>query len=629
MRFVAFFALAALLTAHAWLYLPFVVDDALISMRYAERLVAGHGLTWTDGERVEGYSNLLWVLLLAGWRALGGDLVLGGRVLGLLCSLLALAAVVTWPVRPSAERPVAHWLPGAFVAASGPIAVWSVGGLEQSLLIALLVWALWLLARPARGPRDEWAAGALLGLLCWTRPDGPSFAVASAAAVGWAAWRQGGRGRVRDSVLRVLLPPALLVATQLAFRRLYYHDWLPNTAYVKIGLTLERVEVGLVYVGYGLVFMLPLLLLAGAAAWACWRRNERRDVTALVLASLFTWCAYVVAVGGDVLPAWRQLVPVAPLGALLVANGRACWEAPRSREAWLATQLVALLAFLPLQLLDPQNRGAAKQDREWDAKRIAAPLVRAFAADPPLIAVDAAGSLPFWTGFPSLDMLGLADRFIARHRPKDFGKGIRGHELGNGRYVLGRQPDIVSFGAPPGSLVGVFRGGIELQSQPEFLRDYVPVLLRARVDPPLIAPLWFRFDSPRVGVASIEGGGALPAYLLQDEFHRVGAGMPVALTEWSDADQALVLRMAPGSTVLRRGLSLRPGAWEAEPSLAGAPVASGLVVEVAEASGAPLSGGPPPLRFSVPGGGGITLRLSVRGDTDVVLSEVVLTQRGQ
>src|SRR5687768_11268585 len=43
----------------AW---PWVVDDAFISLRYADRLVAGDGLTWTDGERVEGYSNLLWVL---------------------------------------------------------------------------------------------------------------------------------------------------------------------------------------------------------------------------------------------------------------------------------------------------------------------------------------------------------------------------------------------------------------------------------------------------------------------------------------------------------------------------------------------------------------------------------------
>ena len=53
---------------NAW---PWIVDDAFISLRYAERFVAGDGLTWTDGEAVEGYSNLAWVLLCAalGWLA--------------------------------------------------------------------------------------------------------------------------------------------------------------------------------------------------------------------------------------------------------------------------------------------------------------------------------------------------------------------------------------------------------------------------------------------------------------------------------------------------------------------------------------------------------------------------------
>src|SRR5690606_2465390 len=43
-------------------YLPFMADDAFISLRYSERFLQGKGLTWNDGERVEGYSNITWVL---------------------------------------------------------------------------------------------------------------------------------------------------------------------------------------------------------------------------------------------------------------------------------------------------------------------------------------------------------------------------------------------------------------------------------------------------------------------------------------------------------------------------------------------------------------------------------------
>jgi arabinofuranosyltransferase len=47
---------AAILFLNAVHYLPFLSDDSLISLRYAHRLLDGHGLTWTEGRPVEGYS---------------------------------------------------------------------------------------------------------------------------------------------------------------------------------------------------------------------------------------------------------------------------------------------------------------------------------------------------------------------------------------------------------------------------------------------------------------------------------------------------------------------------------------------------------------------------------------------
>src|SRR5687768_6252470 len=47
-------------------------DDAYISYRYAANLVAGHGLVFNPGERVEGYSNFLYVMLVAPGIALFG-----------------------------------------------------------------------------------------------------------------------------------------------------------------------------------------------------------------------------------------------------------------------------------------------------------------------------------------------------------------------------------------------------------------------------------------------------------------------------------------------------------------------------------------------------------------------------
>ena len=42
----------------------FLDDDQMVSMRFARNLAEGHGLVWNPGERVEGYSNLGWTLVM-------------------------------------------------------------------------------------------------------------------------------------------------------------------------------------------------------------------------------------------------------------------------------------------------------------------------------------------------------------------------------------------------------------------------------------------------------------------------------------------------------------------------------------------------------------------------------------
>src|SRR5207249_9160233 len=53
-------------------YMHVMYDDAFISYRYAANLAHGLGLVYNPGERVEGYSNFLWTLLMAVVVLLGG-----------------------------------------------------------------------------------------------------------------------------------------------------------------------------------------------------------------------------------------------------------------------------------------------------------------------------------------------------------------------------------------------------------------------------------------------------------------------------------------------------------------------------------------------------------------------------
>src|SRR5262249_1274652 len=53
--------------------LGFVCDDAFISYRYGANLAHGLGPVYNPGERVEGYSNFLWMILSATVIRLGGE----------------------------------------------------------------------------------------------------------------------------------------------------------------------------------------------------------------------------------------------------------------------------------------------------------------------------------------------------------------------------------------------------------------------------------------------------------------------------------------------------------------------------------------------------------------------------
>jgi hypothetical protein len=49
-----------------------VPDDAVTSMQYAKNLAHGHGLVFNQGERVDGYTNFLWVLVMTPLYAVCG-----------------------------------------------------------------------------------------------------------------------------------------------------------------------------------------------------------------------------------------------------------------------------------------------------------------------------------------------------------------------------------------------------------------------------------------------------------------------------------------------------------------------------------------------------------------------------
>ncbi len=87
--------LAFLVHAGAW---EFVCDDAFISFRYAQNLAEHGELAFNVGmqppERVEGYTNFAWVVVLAGLQVLGWAPPDAAPALTQLGSLAGLVAAI-------------------------------------------------------------------------------------------------------------------------------------------------------------------------------------------------------------------------------------------------------------------------------------------------------------------------------------------------------------------------------------------------------------------------------------------------------------------------------------------------------------------------------------------------------
>lgn len=551
-------ACVVVLFLHARSFLPFISDDALISLRYSERLLSGHGLTWTEGPRVEGYTNLLWVLACAALGFVGADLIDASRVWGYVGMVVAVAALV-YAYRPRRTSEVIPPLAGGLaLVLTGPIAVWTIGGMEQPFVAAFLTWATVLsfplIDEPSPTWRDALTPSFLLGLLCLTRADAGVLCLGLALGIATA------RGITADTTALVgglATFPVLMGGGQLLFRLVYYHEWAPNTARVKVAFTAQRVVEGLRYLGEAVPYLAAIIVPAGVAivvgmvGRARWRRTSMLGVQVVV------WLTYVALIGGDIFPAHRHWVPALVIMAMLVAES-AQWlsrHRGRARVAVWAGVAVMLVLLSATQRVDPEVQRAMRERWEWDGKDVGELLRLAFGAADPLIACDPAGCIPYFTKFRAIDMMGLNDYHIARQPSPEFGHRGLGHELGDGKYVLDRQPDLILWSVPTGSSKPVSPSAVQMAKDPRFARDYRLVFL-ATLPPGRTAPVycavWLRVQSERIGMRSAGGSLIVPGVLAASWMDRPAIIDP-------QGRLGVVARIEKPAQMT--GLSVPPGVW--------------------------------------------------------------------
>jgi 4-amino-4-deoxy-L-arabinose transferase-like glycosyltransferase len=454
-----------------------MLDDAFISFRYAENLVHGHGLVYNVGERVEGYTNFLWVIILSLFRWLGADTVAVSRILGVLLNL-AVVILLWFVARPAGSdrgrSGLSPFLAAALLGSMGAFTIWGPAGMEVPLFALLLLLSV-VLARAASAHgdavsvRDGLLAGLVLALTTMTRPEG---LLALAVVVVLLFVRSLQRASWK-SFISVLAGFALLYLPYYVWRYSYYGYPLPNTFYAKVGASSVQVERGLLYL-LDFARSYPQVLIPALAGAALGWKELTVRLSTLVSA---VFLIYIIAVGGDCMPGFRFLAPIAPLFCLLAAKGiLGIAGLIRTRTAGALLAAAIALTVAGLNLFAPFAQRVVypliRADQVVYYGRIVGERLRAMARSDAVLATNTGGSVPYYSGLKTIDMLGLNDTHIA-HVKAPMGQGRPGHEKADGAYVLSRNPDYVQFCTAWGSEQPHFRGDSELYRLPEFRRRYV------------------------------------------------------------------------------------------------------------------------------------------------------------
>jgi len=447
-----------------------VNDDAFISFRYAQQLVNGNGLVYNPGERVEGYTNFLWTVLIAGGMLLRIDPVVWTIVLGIGFFVGTLLVACDFARRIGAGGD--SILPGIPLAALAltlhrDVNVYATSGLETSMQTFFVTLLFSMLARRSDA-KAFFMAGLILAAALMTRPDAAVFAGAVILFILLEKKEIIRRTMLLGAPLLVLFVPYWLVRWQ------YYGYFFPNAFYAK-SIALPYYGQGLTYAWmyfssyYSLLVLVPVALhdavrrrktnpghpaapvLPGGTGAGIGERSIRLGLLFIVSFTLF-----IVYIGGDFMFA-RFFIPVTPVAFILLEL-----FIRKMSPTWLARTVALVLivgTYFHYDYFAGQNQIGYIAD-EWqrypleslpETQKNGAILAGYFDGIPVNVA--------FWGGQARLmyyarpycaieTMTGLTDTFIAHMDIR--GRGRPGHEkTAPYEYLISRGTDFNFRPFPP------------------------------------------------------------------------------------------------------------------------------------------------------------------------------------
>ncbi|MBN1353437.1 MAG: hypothetical protein JW994_02060 [Candidatus Omnitrophica bacterium] len=447
---------------------PWMLDDSFIFFRYADNLCAGNGLVYNPGEKVEGYTSFLWILLLAAGNCVGFSPVFFSKFLGAVFSAgCVLLLLNTHRFIKNTDYTISV-TSALFLGTCGVFMPWAASGMETAMFTFFVLLSCLFYLSIREGTRERWMFF-LLGNACalstMSRPEGAIiFSVIFFDRL-YIDIKTG-----RRMIFYATLGFLAVYLPYFIWRYLYYGDLFPNSFYVKVNPIGQYIALGLLYAFKFIrtVFFLLFPIFILAAFPRKWRTINKNIKSLTILLAAYT--VYIIAVGGDCMPSFRFFAPILPVICVVSAMLLSYFMDKKSMFVF-AVSMVCIYNFIQLPYNDELLKHVkgdgvvccGKEAGLWLKKNVSPEAV---------IATNTAGSVAHYSRLKIIDMLGLTDRHIAHRKIQPDRMIMLGHDKADGNYVLSKKPDYIMFGAPPGEEYPRFQSDYEIYGNPEFNRMY-------------------------------------------------------------------------------------------------------------------------------------------------------------
>lgn len=389
-------------------------EDAAMLLRYSNHLAQGAGITWNVGEHpVEGATDFLYMASIAAIaKILHWDALYACRFLLALCSMLlplAIYSCARWTLRSSSWLAFSLGLYIASVPSGGYLAS-GFGAPFMMLVVALATWAgLAIVKSPGN---ISWLSAIRFSLLALaiglTRPEGNLLAILLLCSIVLLRGLQQSRRLVTAFCL-------VFVGLGGAYFlwRIHYFGWpLPNAFYVKGGGHLH-----LQGLGNAVENIAKLLWPAVPLAVLALRNRKRANVLVALMVPLGGYALVWVLLSNENNHLFRFQTPVLPLVLLylplLLEDVFAEMSfspnlLPRGGRMALGVAGAAYVMGACACLYKAVQSPLPDSSGETFARHLAQYSDRGYT-----MAVTEAGTFPYFSGWKSIDLLGLNDVTIA------------------------------------------------------------------------------------------------------------------------------------------------------------------------------------------------------------------------